>query len=131
VPPTIRYDYKEQNDVPNPHNYWDKEPTLSVEKEKAVEEKVTVEIKETSRAVPVNPVTDKQLPDIASEETPPKPCMPSQVTFASQPPLGPKEVYRKASSGDAITSEAEMLRNQLKRLEKDDQDQNNYQELNL
>jgi hypothetical protein len=113
VPRTIRYNYEEQIDVPNLHNYWDDAPTLSVEKEKAVEEKVTVEAKETRRAVPVNPVMDKQLPDIASEEMPPKPCMPSWVTFVSQPLLGHKEVYRKASSGDAITSKAEMLTNQL------------------
>jgi hypothetical protein len=131
VPPTIRYNYEERIDVPNPHNYWDNEPTLSVKKEKALEEKVTVEAKETSMAVPVSPVMDKQLPDIASEETPPKSCMPSWATFASQPPLGCEEVYRKASSGDAISSEAEMLTNQFEQLEKDVHAQNNYQEFNI
>jgi hypothetical protein len=85
VAPSIHYNYEEQNDVPNPHNYWDDKPTLSVKDEKVVEEKVTVEAKETIMAIPVNPMTmtDKQLPNITSEEMPPKPCMPSRATFAS------------------------------------------------
>jgi DNA polymerase I-like protein with 3'-5' exonuclease and polymerase domains len=40
-------------------------------------------------------------------------------------------VYRKASSGDAISIEAEMLTNQLEQLERDIHAQNNNQEFNI
>jgi hypothetical protein len=154
VPPPITYNYEEQNDFPNPHNYWDDKPTLSVEKEMTAKEKVTsvrenetsmvsssnpvkdaptqtVEEKETSRAAPINRVTDKKLSNISSEKTPPKTRMPPRATFASQPPSDREEVYRMASSGDAMTSDAEMLTKQLERLETDIYAQNNKQEFNI
>lgn len=52
--------------------------------------------------------------------------------FASQPPENSREeVYVKAASGNAITSEAEMLTAQLDKLQKDIYLQNNNKEFNI
>lgn len=149
--PQIVYNYEGQDDVANPHNYWD-EPAHSVEKCETVEEKETplnpVKGVETtslssnvsSEKTPINEVkgietTSSPSSNISNEETPvkspPKSRMPPRASFASQPPPGRDEVYRKASSGVAITSEADMLTKQLKQLEQDIYAQNNNQEFNI
>ena len=149
--PQIIYNYEEQDDVPNPHNYWDK-PTHSIEKSEMVEEKeipfnpakgvetTSLSSNVLSETTLINPVkgvesTSSQSSNITRGERPveppPKLRMPPRASFASQPPPGRDEVYRKASSGDAMTSEADMVTKQLQQLEQDIYAQNNNREFNI
>jgi hypothetical protein len=64
----------------------------------------------------------------------PKPSMPPRADFPSRPPPNEdhrNDVYVQASSGNAITSQAELLTMQLKKLEQEIYAQNNHEKFNI
>jgi len=110
----------QEEHVPSPHNYWDDDtPEETPPKD------------ETPPVIVEMPTPSKPVNVKVKATSPPPPTMPPRAIFASQPPQHREEVYVKASSGDAITSEVDMLTAQLLQLEKDIYAQNNNKEFKI
>ena len=150
----------EGEDVPNPHNYWEDDdksavvddlPLLNANASEATVQAPTATDKTSINASKKdNMATPSPSPSMppravikASKKhntamkkdntamPPPSSSMPPRAVFASQPPNTRQDVYIQASSGDAITSQVDMLTAQLHQLEKKIYAQNNNKEFNI
>ena len=111
----------------NPHDYQE-ETSTSLYSDKVAEATTTT-------ATDVNPSKETRLESsksVIATKAPPKAAMPPRASFPSRPPPSDRpEVYLKASSGDAITSQVDMLTSQLHQLEQDIYAQNNNKTFNI